>query len=40
MNQYHKAFLSWNFQKGLEGFKIDYVKGKLIFIPDRHLYQE
>ncbi|XP_071800440.1 KICSTOR complex protein SZT2-like isoform X4 [Asterias amurensis] len=28
MNQYHKAFLSWNFQKGLEGFKIDYVKGR------------
>ncbi|XP_022100207.1 KICSTOR complex protein SZT2-like isoform X2 [Acanthaster planci] len=28
MNQYHKAFLSWNFQKGLDGIKIDYIKGR------------
>ncbi|XP_038066587.1 KICSTOR complex protein SZT2-like [Patiria miniata] len=28
MNQYHRAFLSWNFQKGLDGIKIDYIKGR------------
>ena len=26
MNQYHRAFLSWHFQKGLDGMKIDYIK--------------
>ncbi|XP_071952903.1 KICSTOR complex protein SZT2-like isoform X2 [Antedon mediterranea] len=28
MNQYHQAFLSWHFQKGLDGIKIDYIKGR------------
>ncbi|XP_077980912.1 KICSTOR complex protein SZT2-like isoform X2 [Glandiceps talaboti] len=28
MNVYHKAFFSWNFQKGLDGVKIDYIKGR------------
>ncbi|XP_030851684.1 KICSTOR complex protein SZT2, partial [Strongylocentrotus purpuratus] len=28
MNQYHRAFLSWSFQKGLDGIKIDLIKGR------------
>ncbi|XP_070564104.1 KICSTOR complex protein SZT2-like isoform X4 [Ptychodera flava] len=28
MNLYHRAFFSWNFQKGLDGIKIDHIKGR------------
>ncbi|XP_033096876.1 KICSTOR complex protein SZT2-like [Anneissia japonica] len=29
MNPYHQAFLSWHFQKGLDGIKIDYIKAHI-----------
>lgn len=28
MNVYHQAFFCWNFQKGLDGFKIEDLSNK------------